>query len=145
MNSKQYLDLAEKELKQVLEIIKRKNADYTGGSEDALANFKLCEQLGVKAEHGVLIRMMDKMQRINSYLSKGSLEVKEETVLDAIRDIIGYAPALIALIDERPKVKLNPKTIPMSDLSPDELTKLEVIAKKQAEQIKLAARPKGEQ
>jgi hypothetical protein len=101
MNKSEFLALAEKELKDILELIKRKNSDYSGGSDDALANFRMCENVGLAgAETGVLIRMMDKVQRIKSYLAKGSLEVPGESAKDAIRDIIGYSVALLALVEE---------------------------------------------
>lgn len=109
MNSKEYLTFAKKELNDLLALIEKKNADYTGGSQDALANFKLCEEIGLgKAEHGVLIRMMDKVQRIKSFLAKGSLEVANESAQDAARDIIGYSLALLAMLEDKANAKPEP-------------------------------------
>lgn len=106
MNSKEYLTFAKKELNDLLVLIEKKNSDYTGGSQDALANFKLCEEIGLgKAEHGVLIRMMDKVQRIKSFLAKGSLEVANESAQDAARDIIGYSLALLAMLEDKANQK----------------------------------------
>jgi len=102
VNQKEYLALAESELLGVLEILRKKNADYSGGSEDALANFKLCQTAGLaEAETGILIRMMDKIQRVKSFVSKGSLQVEDETAKDAARDLIGYSICLLALLEDR--------------------------------------------
>lgn len=97
----QYLRDAEAELKAVLEIIRSKNADYTAGADDPFANFRATEALGLASkEVGVLIRMMDKIQRIRSYLDKGELQVPGEGVEDACRDIIGYSLLLLGMLRE---------------------------------------------
>ena len=105
MTQDEYVRFANKELSRLQEIIKQKSADYSGGSDDALANFRLSEQLGLAdAEIGLLIRLVDKIQRIKSFLAKGSLEVPNESAQDAARDIIGYSVALLALLeDKKPK------------------------------------------
>lgn len=107
MTKEEYFALAEKELAGILELIKRKGNDYSGGSEDVLENFKLAEKLGLaKAEVGLLLRMMDKIQRVKSFVTKGELKVENESAADAARDIIGYALALIGLMHE-PKVSMQ--------------------------------------
>lgn len=39
----------------------------------------------------ILIRMMDKMQRVRSFVELGELKVQAETVDDAFLDIVNYA------------------------------------------------------
>jgi hypothetical protein len=76
-----------------LEITIAKNSDYTGATNDAFANFK---QIGAlvpiigSIELGFLTRMSDKMSRIGSFLSKGSLQVKDESVEDTLLDLSIY-------------------------------------------------------
>jgi len=102
MTKAEYFALAEKEMQGILDLIKRKGNDYSGGSEDVLENFKLAEKLGLaKAEVGLLLRMMDKVQRVRSFLSKGTLDVQNESAQDAVRDIIGYSLALLGLMEEK--------------------------------------------
>lgn len=102
MNSEQYLEFAEKEMKDLLDVLRRKNSDYCAGSNDAFSNFKVTEKLGLAdAEIGLLIRMVDKIQRVKSFLTKGKLEVQNEGVQDAARDIIGYSLLLLGMLSER--------------------------------------------
>jgi hypothetical protein len=67
-----------------------KNKDYTAGSADPFANFMVGGILDIPAEIGILLRALDKFQRIKSYVKSGSLAVKSETVYDAIEDVINY-------------------------------------------------------
>ena len=99
MNKVEYLELVRKELKDLADLIERKNSDYTGGSDDPFANFKVTEQLGLSdARMGVLIRMVDKIQRLRSFIEKGELKVKDESAQDAARDICGYSLILIGML-----------------------------------------------
>jgi hypothetical protein len=44
---------------------------------------------------------MDKFQRIRAFVTTGTLAVKDESVQDAVRDVINYMILLAGLIDER--------------------------------------------
>ena len=70
-------------------IIKAKNADYAD-DDDPYSNFRTASLFGVHPTTGILLRVMDKIQRIKSYTEKGSLEVKSESFEDACDDIINY-------------------------------------------------------
>jgi hypothetical protein len=62
-----------------IEILKKKNADYSGGNEDALINFKALEMIsGIKgiSEIGLITRMFDKMMRIISHVKTDNWKVK---------------------------------------------------------------------
>lgn len=82
-------------------IMEAKNHDYTGGSPDPFANFRATEMLGIPAELGILARCLDKFQRIKSFVVKGELKVKGESVDDAIEDVINYMVLLKGVIKER--------------------------------------------
>jgi hypothetical protein len=43
--------------------------------------------------------MVDKIQRIKSFIKKGKLEVKNEGVEDAVMDVIGYSLILIGMLE----------------------------------------------
>lgn len=72
------------------DIMRAKNADYTAGSADPFANFRASEAVGVPGVLSILVRSLDKFQRIRSFVVRGKLEVKDESVDDAIQDVVNY-------------------------------------------------------
>lgn len=103
MNKQQYFEFAEKFFTECLEISKKKNADYTGGNSNPFSNFTSVENLGIKTEQGFLTRMMDKMARIGSFVSKGELQVNDESVKDTLRDLANYSCLLAGYITSKEK------------------------------------------
>ena len=84
------------------ETLVAKNADYSGATDDALANFNRVELLGIAAtETGFLTRMLDKMMRIATFVGRGTLAVKDEAVDDTVLDLANYAILLHAQIADR--------------------------------------------
>ena len=81
-------------------IMRKKNADYTAGA-GTFANFMAGEVIGVQAELGILMRCIDKFQRIRSFAIQGQLQVQEESVDDSIEDVINYMVLLKGVIRER--------------------------------------------
>lgn len=82
-------------------LMEKKNADYASSS-DPFMNFKRAEFLGFStAEMGVLIRMTDKMSRISTFLNRGQLSLENESVYDAIVDMINYSVILAGLLKDR--------------------------------------------
>lgn len=83
------------------ELMRKKNADYAC-STDPFMNFRRAEYLGFSsAEMGVLIRMTDKMSRISTFLNRGELSLENESVYDAIVDMINYSVILGGLLKDR--------------------------------------------
>lgn len=84
-------------------IMVKKNHDYAGASGTTpFANFEACERLSIApTEHGMLIRMLDKMQRISTYINSGELLVENEGVHDACVDIMNYSILLSAYIKQK--------------------------------------------
>lgn len=103
MNIENIIDILEESFKDLADTLRKKNSDYTGGekSNDPFANFQASQVLGVDPIIGILIRVMDKIQRIRSFANDGSLKVSNETVDDAFNDIIGYIILAKAMIRER--------------------------------------------
>lgn len=101
MKKDDYIDFANKFFRTCLETTKKKNEDYTGKSDDALANFRSVELYNIPAEVGLLTRMQDKMMRIGSYITKGKLEVSDESVTDTLMDLANYSMLLAAYIEDK--------------------------------------------
>ena len=81
-----------------------KNSDYTGGKSavDPFANFRCSKVLDIHPVHGILLRVMDKIKRIHSFVNDGELQVPNESVEDACDDIVNYAIlAKAMLLEER--------------------------------------------
>ena len=72
--------------------MKKKNHDYAGrGGETPFANFERCEAMGVcSTEQGFLVRVIDKVARLSTFVEAGELKVDNESYEDAILDIINY-------------------------------------------------------
>jgi len=82
--------------KKIMEV---KNSDY-GANQDALHNFRLCEQLYIPMEIGILTRLCDKIARIGNLINKPN-RVLDETIQDTIIDTINYMIILNAALEER--------------------------------------------
>lgn len=74
------------------ELMRRKNEDYAC-AEDPFRNFRMFGRLGI------LVRMSDKLARLRTFTERGTLSVKDESVRDAIVDLINYA-VLFGAYDE---------------------------------------------
>ena len=70
------------------ELFKKKNQDYG----DAFATYGTV---------GVLVRMGDKIQRLQSITSKGINLVEDEKIRDTLIDLHNYAAMAVMLLDER--------------------------------------------
>ena len=110
MNINELLDIHEDTCDKCKSIMVKKNNDYTGGktANDILANFNSSKIIGLHPVKGLLIRVIDKIQRINSFTNDKELSVPNETVEDACDDIVNYAIlAKAMLIEERSKIEQN--------------------------------------
>ena len=79
----------EKYLQECKELLLRKNHDYTSG--DPFENFRTVSRYGIKPVDGFIVRMNDKVQRLNNLIfeRKENL-VKNESIEDTIMDLINY-------------------------------------------------------
>ena len=110
MNTEQLLNLHDETCSKCKEIMKRKNSDYTGGKNatDVFANFNSSVILDIHPVQGLLLRLIDKIQRIRSFTNDKQLQVSNESVEDACEDIVNYAIlAKAMLIEERKKIEQN--------------------------------------
>ena len=92
-----YFDFVEETFKEMLQLIKDKSHDYSEG-DDPFVNFRTSEDLGVDKLVGLNVRLLDKVARIKSFSRSGNL--KNESIKDAYKDLIGYAVLALGMIEE---------------------------------------------
>jgi hypothetical protein len=118
MNTKQLLQLHEDTCKSCRAIMEQKNSDYTGGksSTDPFANFNASSILGIHPVQGLLLRVIDKIQRIRSFTNDKELKVSNESVEDACDDIVNYAIlAKAMLMEERSQIESENSKLPTGE------------------------------
>lgn len=92
MNKNEYMSYHKSMCDRMVETTRKKNADYTGKTDDPFANFRRCEQLNIcSVEVGFLTRMTDKMARINSLIQNGKALVEDESIEDTLIDLANYS------------------------------------------------------
>ena len=108
MTAKELLQLHDETCTTCRAIMEKKNSDYTGGrgATDPFANFNASKILNIHPVQGLLLRVIDKIQRIRSFTNDKELSVSNETVEDACDDIVNYAIlAKAMLMEDRKGVK----------------------------------------
>ena len=92
MNRKELFEHHKELCATALGIMEKKNHDYAGESGDTpFANFSRTEAMGVcSTEQGFLVRVIDKVSRLSTFVESGKLKVENESYNDAIVDIINY-------------------------------------------------------
>ena len=82
VETKKYVDYFDEILEEMKEIHKKKNDDYGN-------NFhKRFEKWGFLT---ALLRLSDKMERLENIYEKGEIQVKDESVYDTLIDLANYA------------------------------------------------------
>jgi len=108
MHRADYLKEFEKITSDMLETTKKKNADYSAGSNDAFGNFRMVEHLGIAdVEVGMLTRMTDKISRISSFVKNGELQVKDESVYDTLKDLAVYSIIMAIYIKSESDINMS--------------------------------------
>ena len=87
---------------EALKLMQAKNHDYTSGSADPFANFRASEAIGVSPKLALLVRILDKLKRMQTFAEQGQLKVKDESVRDAVIDVINYSVLFYGLTKENP-------------------------------------------
>lgn len=92
---------------ELLSIFEKKNADYGNSFEKSL------EKHGIIA---AIVRMEDKMGRLNSLTKKGSKQkVSDESLVDTLKDLSNYALMTAVWLEEEKLVKAKPAQPPISE------------------------------
>ena len=102
MNKQELLKFHEEVCNKAREVMRKKNADYTGQSDSPFANFERTESMGVcSTEQGFLCRMIDKLSRLSTFVNSGTLVVENEGYADAVEDLINYLILFYAYVSSR--------------------------------------------
>lgn len=97
MISERYLEL----LDQLADLHRRKNAGYSGADNpDPWHNFRQCANFGIAPADGVVTRMSDKWNRLQSLWRDASNEQVGESIKDTLMDLSAYALILICMMEE---------------------------------------------
>jgi len=86
-------------LEEIRELHNKKNADYSE-ENNPLSNFYMCEKFGIPAWKGCLVRISDKTSRIFRLATKGKVEVKDESIIDTLKDLAVYSLICIILYEQ---------------------------------------------
>ena len=104
MNGKQFVEFHKATVLKMNEICKAKNDDYSGGAEVyAFNNFTMVEKKDVcSTEAGFLVRMEDKMMRINNLIKKGGKgSVSDESIQDTLMDLANYSILMMGYLESK--------------------------------------------
>jgi hypothetical protein len=84
-------------LQEASELHSRKSRDY-GDATDPFANLKMSAEFGVEPWRGALVRLGDKIARLQTFCRTG--ELQNEGVVDSLMDIAVYAVIIRVLLEE---------------------------------------------
>ena len=103
MNREELLKHHDSICSEAKELMKKKNHDYAGsGGDSPFANFERTEAMGVcSTEQGFLVRVVDKVSRLSTFVEAGELKVDNESYEDAILDIINYMILLSGFLKDK--------------------------------------------
>lgn len=110
MTKDEYFEFHDEFCQKMRTVTQAKNSDYTGGNASPFANFTQIGSIipNAKAiEIGFLTRMSDKMSRVGSYISKGELSVKDESVIDTLHDLANYCALFAGYLEDGRRQREN--------------------------------------
>lgn len=87
-------------LRELGELHDRKQQDY-GSDKDPFANVRASTDWGIPPHVGALVRLNDKVKRLQAFARKGSLA--NESAEDSMRDIAVYAVIALVLYEQEGK------------------------------------------
>ncbi len=83
-----------KEFNSIIDEMKKihmeKNHDYDG-NKNYLSSLKSSVRMGIPAWKSVVIRIQDKLARLENFVISGKLKVKDESIEDTLKDLANYA------------------------------------------------------
>ena len=106
MTRTELLTLHDETCRKCKSIMEKKNNDYAGsGQDDPFKNFKMASSFGIHPVQGILLRIGDKLQRVNTFAQDGKLAVANESVDDALEDVINYCILAKGMIQQQRNTK----------------------------------------
>ncbi len=101
MKKTEFKEKFKENIKEMFEIIEKKNADYSKVS--AFWNFELVESLWITSvEKWILVRMCDKVSRISNLIDTEA-KVKDEAITDTLQDLANYSIILKIYLESKKK------------------------------------------
>ena len=91
-------------LDEMRRIHDKKSHDYAE-QDDLYKNFKECEDMGIPAWKGIVIRMTDKMSRVKGFCKRDNLAVDDESIEQTLLDLANYS--LLAILVRRCRYQGN--------------------------------------
>ncbi len=106
MTKQEYMEFHKEFCGKMMEVTKKKNADYSGSGDDPFNNFRHIGNFVVVpgldlVAVGFLTRMSDKFSRIGSFISNGTLQVQDESVEDTLHDLANYSALFAGYLREK--------------------------------------------
>jgi len=99
--------------REALNLMRAKNSDYAA-ADDPFKNFR---RHGL---YGIVVRLSDKLARLENYVKTGQLTVKDESVRDTVLDLINYSILFAGLaLEEKNAARAagsggpNPSAVPV--------------------------------
>jgi len=94
------IESVKKSQEKGLELMKIKNADYSG-IVNRFKNFDIAGDIcNISSEKGILVRMADKIIRVGNLLDTDA-QVKDETIEDTLIDLSNYSLILLAKLKQK--------------------------------------------
>ena len=94
------IDLHREMTERCSEVMIRKNNDYANPehAKNPFANFDASHVFGIHPAIGILLRVQDKLKRIESFVRNGDLSVSEESWMDSCEDVINYMVLIAGIL-----------------------------------------------
>lgn len=108
MTREEHLTFHKNACEKLIKTVETKTHDYSGFNDDPFANFKAIEKLNViTTEQGFLTRMMDKFNRLNSFVKQGVCNVKDEKIEDTLLDLANYSLLMAGYIHDKKEEQIK--------------------------------------
>lgn len=88
-------------LEEIAKLHSVKNRGYA--NREPLSNLRQCEQFGIPAWKGTLVRLGDKWSRIMSLVGQGKAGMGDESLKDTLKDMAVYSLLCVILLEEAGK------------------------------------------
>jgi hypothetical protein len=113
VNKQEFIAYHRAAVERMHDIMLRKNADYTGDSQDPFANFTLVEAGRIcPTETGFLVRMTDKMSRIATLIDGRKAQVTDEAIQDTLLDLANYSILLAGYLQAKEQARVADEYAP---------------------------------
>lgn len=105
MNREEFLEYHKNVCDKLHLLTIKKNGDYSGGNINPFFNYESVERNEVTStEIGFMTRIMDKYNRINSFIKQGFFNVEDEKIEDTCLDAANYFIMLSAYFKHKKNI-----------------------------------------